>query len=76
MLRVTYLGTSLSVSARRVARLTADIPKDAPGYTKAELEALVHKHGGDFTQAQLADNSAFVISVDDKCKQQLNSIQI
>jgi len=47
--------------------LTVDFPKDVPGHTKKELEELVHKHGGDFTQAQLSDNSAFVISNDDKC---------
>jgi DNA ligase-4 len=33
---------------------------------KAALEALVHKHGGDFTQAQLSDNSAMVIAPDEK----------
>lgn len=26
----------------------------------------MHKHGGDFTQAQFADNTALVISADDK----------
>ncbi|BEI97354.1 hypothetical protein CcaverHIS631_0209430 [Cutaneotrichosporon cavernicola] len=46
--------------------ITFFIPKDAPGHTKKELEAIVFKHGGDFTQAQLADNSALVISWDDK----------
>jgi hypothetical protein len=33
---------------------------------KAALEALVHKHGGDFTQAQLSDNTAMVIAPDEK----------
>ena len=27
---------------------------------------MVHKHGGSFTQAQFGDNSAVVISCDDK----------
>ncbi|KLT43549.1 ATP-dependent DNA ligase [Cutaneotrichosporon oleaginosum] len=46
--------------------ITFFIPKDAPGYSKQELEELVFKHGGDYTQAQLADNSAIVISSDNK----------
>lgn len=49
-----------------VQYLTTDIPKDSPGFTKADLEALVHKHGGNYTQAQLSDGSAYVISSDDK----------
>lgn len=44
----------------------ADIPKGTPEHKKADLEALVHKHGGEFTQAQLSDLSAFVIAPDNK----------
>lgn len=35
---------------------------------------MVHKHGGDFTQAQLADSSAIVISSDDKSVSYLEAI--
>ena len=35
---------------------------------KAALEALIHKHGGDYTQAQLSDNTAMPISSDEKGK--------
>jgi DNA ligase-4 len=44
----------------------ADVPRGTPEYKKADLEALVHKHGGEFTQAQLSDLSAFVIAPDNK----------
>lgn len=40
--------------------------KGTSDYPKADLEALVHKHGADFTQAQLSDLSAIVISPDQK----------
>ncbi|KAL7418712.1 DNA ligase (ATP) [Cryptotrichosporon argae] len=46
--------------------MTFYIPKDAPTHTKSELEQLVLKHGGQFTQAQLGDGTALVISNDDK----------
>ncbi|WVR03601.1 hypothetical protein IAU60_000593 [Kwoniella sp. DSM 27419] len=46
--------------------LTFYIPKGNAQHTKADLEALVHKHGGEFTQAQLGDLSALVISPDEK----------
>ncbi|OCF31187.1 DNA ligase 4 [Kwoniella heveanensis BCC8398] len=46
--------------------LTFYIPKGSAAHPKAELEALVHKHGAEFTQAQLADLSALVISPDEK----------
>ncbi|WVQ80875.1 hypothetical protein IAT38_002982 [Cryptococcus sp. DSM 104549] len=42
------------------------IPKGTAKHSKADLEALVHKFGGDYTQAQLADLSAYVISPDEK----------
>ncbi|RSH81465.1 DNA ligase (ATP) [Saitozyma podzolica] len=42
------------------------VPRGTPEYKKADLEALVHKHGGEFTQAQLSDLSAFVIAPDNK----------
>ncbi|GFZ52023.1 DNA ligase 4 [Saitozyma sp. JCM 24511] len=46
--------------------ITFYIPKGTPEHKKADLEALVHKHGGEFTQAQLSDLSAFVIAPDNK----------
>lgn len=33
---------------------------------KAQLEALVHRHGGEFSQAQLSDLSALVVAPDQK----------
>jgi hypothetical protein len=48
--------------------VTADIPRGTPQHKKADLEALVHKHGGEFTQAQLSDLSAFVIAPDNKSR--------
>ncbi|WWD08963.1 hypothetical protein V865_007078 [Kwoniella europaea PYCC6329] len=42
------------------------IPKGTAQHPKQDLEALVHKHGGEFTQAQLSDMSALVISPDEK----------
>ena len=45
-----------------------DVIKGDSHNNKAALEALVHKHGGDFTQAQLSDNSAMVIAPDEKGK--------
>lgn len=47
-------------------QLIIDIPKGNATHPKAELEALVHKHGGDFSQAQLSDLSAYVIAPDVK----------
>ena len=44
----------------------SDIVKGDHKHSKSELETLVHKHGGDFTQAQLSDQSAIVISPDEK----------
>lgn len=44
----------------------ADVIKGDSTNNKAALEALVHKHGGDFTQAQLSDNTAMVIAPDEK----------
>lgn len=49
-----------------VDELIADIPKGNSAHSKAELEALVHKHGGDFSQAQLSDLSAYVVAPDVK----------
>ncbi|ORX34780.1 ATP dependent DNA ligase domain-domain-containing protein [Kockovaella imperatae] len=46
--------------------LTFYIIKGTAQHSKQELETLVHDHGGDFSQAQLADNSAYVIAPDDK----------
>ncbi|RXK40753.1 hypothetical protein M231_02005 [Tremella mesenterica] len=46
--------------------LTFYVVKGDNRKTKAELEALIHEHGGDFTQAQLSDLSAIVIAPDDK----------
>ncbi|OXC65372.1 DNA ligase 4 [Cryptococcus neoformans] len=46
--------------------MTFYIAKGTSDYPKADLEALVHKHGADFTQAQLSDLSAIVISPDQK----------
>ncbi|WWC85821.1 uncharacterized protein L201_000688 [Kwoniella dendrophila CBS 6074] len=46
--------------------LTFYIPKGTSQHSKQDLEALVHKHGGEFTQAQLSDLSASVISPDEK----------
>lgn len=43
-----------------------DVIKGDSQNNKAALEALVHKHGGDFTQAQLSDNTAMVIAPDEK----------
>jgi len=43
-----------------------DVIKGDSTNNKAALEALVHKHGGDFTQAQLSDNTAMVIAPDEK----------
>jgi DNA ligase-4 len=43
-----------------------DIPKGTAKHKKADLEALVHRHGGDFSQAQLSDLSAYVIAPDEK----------
>lgn len=43
-----------------------DVIKGDSQNNKAALEATIHKHGGDFTQAQLSDNSALVISPDEK----------
>jgi len=43
-----------------------DIPKGDNKHSKADLEALVHKHGGEYTQQQLSDFSAYVISPDVK----------
>ncbi|WWC58136.1 uncharacterized protein I303_100671 [Kwoniella dejecticola CBS 10117] len=42
------------------------IPKGNSSHSKQDLEELVHKHGGEFTQAQLSDLSAMVISPDEK----------
>ncbi|WWC66828.1 uncharacterized protein I206_100735 [Kwoniella pini CBS 10737] len=42
------------------------IPKGNSAYSKQDLEELVHKHGGEFSQAQLSDLSATVISPDEK----------
>ncbi|KAK4686832.1 DNA ligase 4, partial [Tremellales sp. Uapishka_1] len=44
--------------------ITFYIPRGSPQHSKAELEELVHTNGGDFTQAQLSDLSALVISHD------------
>lgn len=44
----------------------SDIIKGDSENNKTALEALVHKHGGDYTQAQLSDNSAIPISSDEK----------
>ncbi len=52
-----------------VYRLTpSDIPKGSTKHSKTDLEALVHKHGGDYTQQQLGDMSAYVISPDNKSR--------
>jgi DNA ligase-4 len=45
---------------------SVDVIKGDATNNKAALEALVHKHGGDFTQAQLSDNTAKVIAPDEK----------
>ena len=45
---------------------TTDIAKGNTKHSKADLEALVHKHGGEFTQQQLGDLSAYVFSPDNK----------
>ena len=49
-----------------IESISADIVKGTKEHPKKDLEALVHDHGAEFTQAQLSDNSAFVISPDDK----------
>lgn len=46
----------------------SDIPKGSTKHSKTDLEALVHKHGGDYTQQQLGDMSAYVISPDNKSR--------
>src|SRR5690349_337051 len=46
--------------------LITDVIKGDFQNDKAKLEALVHAHGGTYTQAQLSDLSAYVISPDDK----------
>lgn len=51
----------------------SDIAKGDAHHTKAELEQLVHKHGGQFTQAQLADLSAFVIAGDEKSRSRIKA---
>jgi hypothetical protein len=59
----------LSVSLLRRRSGSADridVIKGDSTNNKAALEALVHKHGGDFTQAQLSDNTAMVIAPDEK----------
>jgi DNA ligase-4 len=55
-----------SVDGVRIKLKWSDIPRGNAKYTKADLEGMVHKHGGEFTQAQLSDLSAYVISLDDK----------
>lgn len=35
----------------------------------------MHKHGGDFTQAQLSDNSALVIAADEKGKSLISRVK-
>ena len=59
----------MSVLLPRIRSYTADridVIKGDSKNNKAALEALVHKHGGDFTQAQLSDNTAMVIAPDEK----------
>ncbi|WWD22515.1 hypothetical protein CI109_107008 [Kwoniella shandongensis] len=66
-LMTTIRGQRLSdeqVESNIFGGLTFYIPKGSSSHSKADLEALVHKHGGNFTQAQLADLSALVISPD------------
>ncbi|KAK8845565.1 hypothetical protein IAR55_006280 [Kwoniella newhampshirensis] len=66
-LMTTARGQKLSddqVESNIFGNLTFYIPKGTATHSKAELEALVHKHGADFTQAQLVDLSALVISPD------------
>jgi DNA ligase-4 len=46
--------------------LKADVIKGDSQNDKARLEALVHAHGGEFSQAQLSDHSALVIAPDQK----------
>ena len=55
-----------SVSVPKDTELTPDIIKGTPEQSKADLEALVYKNGGQFVQSQLADGSAMVIAPDRK----------
>jgi DNA ligase-4 len=43
-----------------------DVIKGSLQLKKPELEVLIHKHGGDYTQAQLSDLSALVVAGDNK----------
>ncbi|WVW81787.1 hypothetical protein I302_103784 [Kwoniella bestiolae CBS 10118] len=68
-LMTTARGQKLSddlVESNIFGGLTFYIPKGTAQHSKQDLEALVHKHGGEFTQAQLSDLSALVISPDEK----------
>ncbi|KGB77341.2 hypothetical protein CNBG_3179 [Cryptococcus deuterogattii R265] len=58
--------SDIDVETSIFSDMTFYIAKGTSEYPKADLEALVHKHGADFTQAQLSDLSAIVISPDQK----------
>lgn len=58
--------SNIDVETSIFSDMTFYIAKGTSEYPKADLEALVHKHGADFTQAQLSDLSAIVISPDQK----------
>lgn len=62
---MTFCTSAAFLLKDEIADLS-DIPRGTPEHKKADLEALVHQHGGEFTQAQLADLSAYVISPDNK----------
>lgn len=59
-------GGSIRLIPFIILILETDIIKGDTKNNKSALEALVHKHGGDFTQAQLSDNTALVITPDEK----------
>ena len=54
-----FLVSSLTIS---------DIAKGDKTRSKAQLEEIVHKHGGEYFQAQLSDLSAYVVAGDDKSR--------
>ena len=65
-MKAAYSTAQRSVRTLQSATLTADIIKGDAQNDKAKLEALVHKHGGEFSQAQLSDLSALVVAPDQK----------
>ena len=65
-----FTGLSFCMFAFTIA-LIPDIIKGNSENSKAQLEELVHKHGGEFSQAQLSDLSAYVIAPDEKSENHL-----